>query len=105
MADVWDLAPAVEKDVWSLAPALGASPVDPRRAQSLKEAVFAGLQNSATGLAVRGKLPEQQLGEDAPWYHRLAAGGAGVVADLPLSVAGAIGGATVGTAVLPVGGT
>jgi hypothetical protein len=81
----------------------------PRQAKDLGDAIIAGVQNSATGLAVRGKLPSQQLGEDAPWYHRLAAGGAGIAVDLPLSIAGAIagaaGGGAAGTAVAPGPGT
>lgn len=63
---------------------------EPKRAKDIGDAVIAGLQNSATGLALRGELPSQQLGEDAPWYQRLAAGAAGVAADLPLSVAAAV---------------
>lgn len=86
-------------------PVLGATPAVGRRAQDLGDAIISGLQNSATGLAVRGKLPSQQLGEDAPWYHRLASGGAGIVADLPLSVAGAAVGAAVGSGVAPGAGT
>lgn len=79
-------------------PILGTSVPDPRRAKDIGDAIIAGLQSSATGLAVRGKLPEQQLGEDAPWYHRAASGAAGMVADLPLSVVGAVGGGAAGTA-------
>jgi len=63
---------------------------DQKRAKDIGDAVIAGLQNSATGLALRGELPSQQLGEDAPWYQRLAAGAAGVAADLPLSIAAAV---------------
>jgi hypothetical protein len=63
---------------------------EPKRAKDIGDAVIAGLQNSATGLALRGQMPSQQLGEDAPWHQRLAAGAAGVVADLPLSIAAAV---------------
>jgi hypothetical protein len=63
---------------------------EPKRAKDIGDAVIAGLQNSATGLALRGQMPSQQLGEDAPWYQRLFAGAAGVVADIPLSVAAAV---------------
>ena len=80
-------------------PVLGGSPLSQRRAQDLGDAIIAGIQNSATGLAVRGKLPEQVLGEDAPWYHRLASGAGGIVADLPLSVVGAVAGSAAGSAV------
>lgn len=105
MAGVWDLAPPAGRTVWDAAPAVGTAPIAGRQAQDFRDAVFAGMQNSATGLYLRGKLPEQQIGEDAPWYHRLAANAAGVVADLPLSVVGAAGGATAGTAVSPGVGT
>lgn len=77
---------------------VGTTPVTGRRAQDLGDAIIAGLQNSATGLALRGKLPSVQMGEDTPWYQRLAAGAAGVVADIPLSVAGAVPGAIGGAA-------
>lgn len=60
---------------------------EPKRAKDIGDAVIAGLQNSATGLALRGELPSQQLGEDAPWQQRLAAGAAGVAGDFLLSVA------------------
>lgn len=91
-------APAGPPGPWNdFAPAVVAA--DARRAKSISDAVVAGFQNSATGLALRGELPEQQLGEDAPWYHRLAAGAAGLAADLPLSIAGAVGGAVAGAAV------
>jgi len=93
MADIWDLAPRAAqpaKSVWDLAPVMGGTPADPKRAKDIGDAVIAGLQNSATGLALRGEMPNQQLGEDAPWYQRLAAGAAGVVADIPLSVAAAV---------------
>jgi len=63
---------------------------EPKRAKDIGDAVIAGLQNSATGLALRGQMPSQQLGEDAPWHQRLFAGAAGVVADIPLSVVAAI---------------
>jgi hypothetical protein len=78
---------------------LGGSVPPEQHARSIGDAIIAGLQSSATGLALRGKMPEQILGADAPWYHRLASGGAGMVADLPLSVVGAVGGAAAGAAV------
>lgn len=107
MAEIWDLAPVANapKSVWDLAPAFGATPATPRQASGISQAVIAGLQSSATGLALRGKLPAQELSPDAPWYVRAAAGGAGVVADFPLSVAGAVAGALAGSAVAPGAGT
>ena len=78
----------------------------PRVAQDMAEAVFAGLQSSATGLALRRDLPARVLAEDAPWNQRLAANAAGVVADLPLSILAAFPGGAAGTAVGgPVVGT
>jgi hypothetical protein len=77
----------------------GATPVPAgRQAQDLMDAVVAGVQDSATGLALRGKMPSVVRGEDAPWYHRFAAGMGNVIADIPLSVVGALGGAAGGTA-------
>lgn len=67
-----------------------ANPRRVRDTNSINEAILNGVQSSATGLAVRGKLPEQQLAADAPWYHRLAANAAGMAADLPLSIAAAV---------------
>lgn len=93
MADIWDLAPRAAqpaKSVWEMAPPIGGTPIEPKRAKDIGDAVIAGLQNSATGLALRGQMPSQQLGEDAPWHQRLFAGAAGVVADIPLSVVAAI---------------
>ena len=111
MADLWDLAPPVNKSaaatgsIWDAAPVLGGTPVAGRQAQSIYEAVVAGLQSSATGLAVRGKLPEQQLAGDAPWYYRAASAAGNVAADLPLSVVGAVAGGAAGSAAAPGPGT
>ena len=78
----------------------------PREAHGLIEAAQAGWQGSATGLAARGKLPDVQLSStDNKWYERLAASGTQMAAELPLMVAGGIGGAAAGTAVAPGVGT
>lgn len=92
MAGIWDLAPAVEqpRNVWDLAPVVGATPASPRRVKDIGDAVIYGLQSSATGLAVRGQMPAQEMGADEPWYNRVAAGAAGMIADIPLSVAAAV---------------
>lgn len=84
-------------------PITGASPLGPRRAKDLSDAVIAGLQSSALGLALRGKMPSQQLGEDAPWYHRLASGAAGAFADIPLNIIGGVAGMVAGAPAGPVG--
>lgn len=86
-------------------PVLGGTVPGAREAQSIADAWTVGMQNSATGLAVRGKLPDQQLGTDAPWYMRAASGLGNIATDLPLSIAGAVGGAVAGTAVAPGLGT
>lgn len=75
----------------------------PNAPQGIINAVIAGLQSSATGLAVRGELPAQQLSADSTTGERVAAGLAGIVADLPLSIVGAIGGGTVGAPLGPAG--
>lgn len=106
MADVWDLAPRTNPsrvpdtgEVWDLAPAVpGGTIPDARRAKDLGDAIIAGLKASATGLAYEGKLSDMVLPEDAPWYHRLAANAAGVIADLPLSIAGGVAGLVAGGA-------
>lgn len=96
MANWWDegvaaakAAPAAAGGAWWQEGLPGRTPLTPRRAADLGDALIAGLQNSATGLAVRGKLPNVQLDEESPWYHRLAANAAGVAADLPLSAVAA----------------
>ncbi len=101
MAGVWDLAPPVnqQRSVWDAAPVVGATPAPPRRVQDIGDAVVYGLQSSATGLALRGRMPAQELGPDEPWYNRIAAGAAGMVADMPLSIAAAVPAAPTG----PVG--
>lgn len=110
MAGIWDLAPATApadnpKSVWELAPAFGATPATPRQANGISQAVISGLQSSATGLALRGKLPDQELSADAPWYVRAAAGAGGVAGDFLLSVAGGVAGMVAGSAVAPGAGT
>ena len=69
---------------------------DPAKTRSINEAIWYGVQSSATGLAARGKLPTQVLDTEAPWYHRLAANAAGMVTDLPLSVAAGVPGFAAG---------
>jgi hypothetical protein len=44
------------------------------------------------GLIKRGKLPDMQLPENAPWYQRAAAGVGGLIGDAPAMAAGAIAG-------------
>src|SRR4051812_10180991 len=86
-------------------PVLGGTAHTGRHAQDVGDALLAGIQSAALGLAYQRKLPDVMLGEDAPWYHRLAAGAAGLVVDAPLMLAGAIGGGVAGTAVAPGPGT
>lgn len=81
------------------------NPVPSKRVQDIGDAIIHGLQSSSMGLAIRGKLPSQQMGEDAPWYHRLSSAVGGVVGDFVPGVVGALGGGAGGTAVAgPVGG-
>lgn len=75
-----------------------------RVAKGVLEAAQAGYQGSATGLAIRGKLPDIQLDPtNSKWYERLAAGGAQLASELPEMVAGGIGGAAA-TGGNPIGG-
>jgi hypothetical protein len=83
---------------------VGGTPPTPELVDSISSAFVHGLQNSSMGLALRGKLPEQQLSNEAPWQQRITAGAAGIVGDFIPGVAGAIGGSLAGTAVAgPVG--
>ena len=51
-----------------------AAPAAPRAASGLLEAAQAGYQGSATGLAVRGKLPDIVLDQNnAKWYEKALA--------------------------------
>lgn len=86
----------------SPAPWEGDAVVEPREARtaaSLLDAVQAGYQGSATGLALRGRLPDVVLDQQhAKWYEKAAAAGAQMVSELPeMAIGGALGGA-VGTA-------
>lgn len=70
-------------------------------ANGILDAFTAGVENSATGIAYRGKLPDIQIDpEHATRLEKLASGVGQLAADLPLMMgAGAVGGATGG----PVG--
>ena len=76
---------------------------NPRQVQDIGDAILHGLQSSSLGLAVRGKLPSQQLGEDAPWYHRIASGVGGIAGDIPAGVAGGVAGIAAGAPAGPAG--
>lgn len=106
MADWEDLATPVSNPVtgWEdLAPQLGGSVPDPGHARDLTDAIIGGLKSSATGMAIRGKMPDQQLDENAPWYHRIGAAAGQVGGDLLLSGAGAVVGARAGPAGMMAG--
>ncbi len=72
---------------------------DPAVVQNIAQAFYHGLQASSGGLVARGKLPDQELAPDAPWYQRAAAGFGGLAGDAPAMVVGAAGGFAVGGAV------
>lgn len=61
----------------------------PREAQDIGDAIVAGLQDSSLGLAIRGEMPDQVLGEDAPWYMRLGRGAGSIAGDFIPGVVGA----------------
>lgn len=88
-------------------PILGAPPAfsvpTPQRVQDISDAVMSGWQNSATGLALRGKLPELQLDKDAPIGQRLAAGASNILSDFIPSAIGAYAGMAVGGVAGPKG--
>ena len=68
-------------------------------ASGVFEAFQSGYQGSATGLAIRGKLPDIVLSPtDADWYERAASGFGSVLSELPIGIVGAIGGGAAGGA-------
>jgi Large polyvalent protein associated domain 38/ADP-Ribosyltransferase in polyvalent proteins len=73
-----------------------------QKVNSLTDAIEAGLQVSTSGLALRGKMPDKVLPEDAPWYNRAAMNTAQVIGDVPAMVAGAVAGGVVGAEGGPV---
>lgn len=87
------------------------------QATTLLGAVKAGYQNSATGMLIRGQMPDTRLSPDAPIYQRLASQAASLGSDsLEMVIGGVVGavaggtvgagaGAIAGTAALPVVGT
>src|SRR3990167_6592884 len=76
-----------------------AGPARPVAASGPLEAVQAGYQGSATGLALRGRLPDIVLdANNAKWYEKALASVGQMGSELPLMVAGAAGGGVVGTA-------
>ena len=83
----------------------GGSPAE-RRGSGPWDALVAGYQGSATGLALRGKLPDVVLDPShAKWYEKAIAGASSMVSELPEMVAGGIAGAAAGTAIAPGPGT
>lgn len=75
-------------------------------ASGIGEAWQAGYQGSATGLALRGKLPDVVLdAHHSKWYEKLVASAGQMVSEVPEMIAGAVAGGAAGTAVLPGAGT
>lgn len=77
-----------------------AQPATPKRhASGVLDALQAGYQGSATGLAVRGKLPDVVLDPQySTWVERLSAGAAQMGSEIPEMVLGAMGGSMAGGA-------
>src|SRR5260221_4134158 len=64
------------------------------------DALVAGYQSSATGLLVRGKLPDVILDpHHAKWYESVLSTASSIVADLPEAIAGTVAGSAIGAAV------
>lgn len=76
----------------------------PKEAQNIGDSIVAGLQDSSLGLAIRGELPDQVLGENAPWYMRLGMGVGAVAGDFVPGVVGAVAGAPGGPVGMMAGG-
>lgn len=75
---------------------LGGSKPAPKVAQDIADAFLTGMQSSTMGLITRGKAPDRTLAEGAPWYHRISAGAAGMIGDIPAMVAGGVATAPLG---------
>ncbi len=56
-------------------------------------AIFAGLQASSTGLALRGKAPDIAMSPDANFFERTAGSIAGLAGDVPAMIVGGAAGA------------
>src|SRR6267378_1420355 len=70
-----------------------------RTAASLLDSIRAGYQGSATGLVMRGRLPDVVLDpEHSRWYDRVLAAGSQMGSDALLMGAGGIAGGIAGTA-------
>lgn len=107
MAGPWDsYAPTAAPGPWQAYRAVDTlTAPQPNAPHGIINAIISGLESSATGLIIRGELPSQQLPADSTWGERAAAGIAGVIADIPESVLGILGGGAAGTAVAPGLGT
>lgn len=99
MAAAWESDPitAAAPTGWQADPIV--RPAGPRTASGVMDSINAGWQGSATGLAVRGQLPDVVLDNThSKWYEKAIAAGAQMVSELPEMVVGAVGGAAAGTA-------
>lgn len=97
----WEDAPIVQaaapRQPWEDAPIV--RPAGPRTANGFLDALEAGWQGSATGLALRMRLPDVVLDHtNAKWYEKVAAAGAQMVSEIPEMVVGAVAGGAAGTA-------
>lgn len=71
-----------------------------REASGAWDALVSGVQGSASGMLARGKLPDVVLTkEHSKWYERALSGAAGLAADMPWMVEGAMAGTATGAAV------
>ena len=104
----WENAPIVKaapaRAAWENAPIVQAN--GPRVAQGILDDLQAGWQGSATGLLVRGRLPDVVLDpHHAAWYDKLVSSAAQMGSELPEMVGGAALGTALGTALGgPLGG-
>ena len=76
---------------------------------TFSEYINAGWQQSVTGLALRGELPDITIPDDSPFAQRVAAQTATVLGDIPAMMAGALlvapAGAAIGTGIAGPAGT
>lgn len=72
----------------------------PREASGVWDSFVAGYQGSATGMLLRGKLPDIVLDpHHSKWYERALSGVATMASELPEMIAGTIAGSALGGAV------
>lgn len=66
------------------------------KAETFEDYVKLGFQQSVTGLAARGTVPDMLPEEDAAWYERIGQQAGTLLGDVPAMIAGAVAGSPAG---------